>query len=61
MRLVAVPNELSDAIHTAIDKDLDGRPCDDESRRILYGQLLSYYDEHGRIPSFSLTATEPTP
>lgn len=53
--LLIVPNTLRDAIHAAIDKALDGRPCDDESREVLYGQLLMYFNEHGRIPEFDLT------
>ena len=57
--LVIVPNSLSDKIHAAIDKALDGRPCDDETREHLYGQLLSYFDEHGVIPDFELHAKEP--
>lgn len=58
-RLVIVPNSLRDQIHAAIDKALAGRPCDDETREHLYGQLLDYFDEHGTIPDFTLNALEP--
>lgn len=54
MHLVVVPNSLRDLLLAAIDKALVGRPCDDESREILYQQLLDYYDEHGTIPDFDL-------
>lgn len=54
MSIVIVPNSLSDAIHAAIDRELNGRPMEAEEREIIYGQLLSYYDEHGRIPDFYL-------
>lgn len=54
---LVVPNDLSDLIHAAITKALGGRPCDDESRDVLYRQLLDYYDEHGVIPDFDLRAT----
>jgi len=53
-RLVIVPNDLRDKIHTAIDEALGGRPCSNEDREILYGQLLDYFDEHGCIPDFDL-------
>lgn len=52
--LVRVPNELHNLIHTAIDKALDGRPCTDTDRKTLYDQLLSYFNEHGVVPGFSL-------
>ena len=53
--LLIVPNSLHDAIHESITKVLGGRPCDDESREILYQQILKYYDDHGNIPNFTLT------
>lgn len=56
MRLVIVPNALSDAIHAAINKALDGRPCEPEEREDIYAAILAHYDEHGVIPDFTLTA-----
>lgn len=53
-KLVIVPNTLRNAIHAAIDKALAGRPCDDASREIIYYQILAYYDDHGRLPDFTL-------
>lgn len=58
--LVIVPNSLSDAINAVIDQKLKGRPCDANSREIIYGQVLAYFDEHGHIPEFELTDKEPT-
>lgn len=52
--LVIVPSSLTQAIHTAIEKALNGRPCSDQDREGLFDQLLSYYDEHGVIPAFEL-------
>ena len=60
MTLVIVPNSLDAAIHAAIDKALEGRPCDDESRGVIYQQVLDYYYEHGAMPDFQLL-TEPQP
>jgi hypothetical protein len=56
--LVIVPSSLRDAINAALDKALDGRPCDADSREVLYDQLLCYFDEHGAIPDFTLTPSE---
>ena len=53
--LLIVPNSLHDAIHAAITTALAGRPCDDESREILYQQILKHYHDHGSIPDFTLT------
>lgn len=58
MTLLVVPNAIRDAIYAAIDKALDGRPCTDESREVIYGQILAYYDEYGRIPAFDLTPNQ---
>lgn len=58
MRFVVVPNTLADAINAAIDRELSGRPCDAESREIIFNQVLAYFDEHGRLPDFSLNARE---
>jgi hypothetical protein len=53
-----VPDSLRDAINAALDKALDGRPCDADSRAVLYDQLLSHFDKHGVLPDFTLTPTE---
>lgn len=54
MKVVVVPNELSDAIHSKITEKLNGRPITDGDRQALYEQLLEYFDVHGRIPDFEL-------
>ena len=59
MRLVIVPDDLGKQIHDAIDRALCGRECSECDRKILYVQLLRFYDEHGRIPEFNLRPTEP--
>ena len=53
--LVIVPDYLRDAIYAAIDKELDGRECDEETREYIYSQILLHYKEQGVIPSFSLS------
>lgn len=53
---VIVFNELRDAIQSAIDKALNGRPIADDERQGIYESLLGYYDEYGVIPDFSLEA-----
>jgi len=58
-KLVIVPDELREAVHAAIDKALNGRPCSGEERESIYGQLLWHYGEHGCIPEFALE--EPSP
>lgn len=52
--MVIVPNSLHDSIHAAIDKALDGRPCAADERSDIYQRLLRYFDEHGRLPDFTL-------
>jgi hypothetical protein len=54
--LLIVPNSLADAINAAIDKALDGRPCEADEREHIYNQLLLHFHEHGAIPDFSLKA-----
>lgn len=58
MRIVIVPNHISDAINKAIDEKLDGRPISPEEREDVYNILLAYFDDHGRIPDFHLTAKQ---
>jgi len=58
MKVVIVPNHVSEAIHKAIDKALDGRPVTQSDKEILYNQLLMYFDEHGTIPEFELERVE---
>jgi hypothetical protein len=48
---VVVPDSLHDAIAEVPDAARD--------RDHLYSQLLSYFNEHGSLPEFSLTAITP--
>lgn len=55
MRMVIVPNDLRDALNTALDAALRDVPPDAvNDRDVLYDQLLSFYDEHGYIPTFTV-------
>ena len=56
-RLCIVPERLRETLMAAIDKALNGRPCTDKDREILYGQLLAFFDQHGCIPEFTLNET----
>jgi len=52
--MVIVPNHISDAIYKKIDEALKRRPELVGHREDIFTDLLSYYDETGRIPDFSL-------
>ncbi len=52
--IVVVPNALDVAINDAIDKALAGRLATDDDRKYIRNELLIYFDEHGRLPEFSL-------
>jgi hypothetical protein len=58
-QLFIIPEALSIAIEKAIDKVLNGRPCDDISRASIRNELLIYFNEHGQMPEFELTEKEP--
>jgi hypothetical protein len=58
MPLYIVHNDLRDAIYRKIDKALEEVPDAKSDRDVFYEQLLSYYNEHGRIPDFSITLRE---
>lgn len=54
MSFVIVPNELRDAIYAKIDPQLESLPLLKDKREEIYSQLLSYYDDHGKIPDFNI-------
>jgi len=49
-----VPNVLSNAIYERIDKQLEEVPVLKAQRENIYDDLLSYFNEHGVIPEFTL-------
>ncbi|KKN29884.1 hypothetical protein LCGC14_0839620 [marine sediment metagenome] len=53
--LVIVPNELHDLICARIDAQLKLVPEAAPDRECYYAALLSYFDEHGRVPEFCIT------
>lgn len=59
MNLVIVPNYVSEAIHEKMAAAFLLRPepywPSSDSWNGLYQQLLSYFDDHGVIPEFSVT------
>ena len=52
--LVIVPNSLRAQIYQAIDEQLAEHPDAAPDREIFYETLLSYFNEHGVVPDFSL-------
>ncbi len=49
-----VPNYVSDAIYEKIDAEIEKTPGSEPHRELFYSQLLNYFDEHGKIPEFSI-------
>lgn len=58
-RMVIVYKELSDAIYAKIDEQLKLYPGAKIHRENFFNQLLSYYDEHGRIPDCKIKENNP--
>jgi len=54
MVMVIVPNYLADEINARLDAQIALHPDAEADRDIFYSQLLSFFDEHGTIPDFSL-------
>lgn len=52
--LVIVPNYLSQAINAKLDEAIAACPDAEKDRETLFQQLLTYVNEHGVIPEFSL-------
>jgi hypothetical protein len=63
MRVVAVPNDLHDFIHSKINEKLAGRPISAHDRECLYSELLAFYDTRGEVPDFEIVknATSESP
>lgn len=59
MALVIVPNCLAAELNSRLDTEIAKHPEAAKDRDELYRQLLSYVDEHGVIPDFSLARTKP--
>lgn len=61
MKLVIVPNALTDAINAKIDAEIAKLPEHDREkaegcRDHLFHQLLGYFDEYGVIPDCHIAA-----
>lgn len=59
--IVIVPNVLADAINKRLDIALNECPDAKPDREALYGQLLSFFNEHGYIPNFTLGKRDSLP
>jgi hypothetical protein len=49
-----VPDSLHAAIHKKLDDAIAACPDAERDRDVLYKQLLSYFNEHGTIPEFTI-------
>lgn len=54
MTIAIVPSVLRDAINAALDDALNECPEAERDRYHLFQILLEYFDEHGRLPEFSI-------
>jgi hypothetical protein len=54
MKLVVVPDALSEAIYRRVDEEIAKHPPAAPDRELIYSHILGYFDEHGVIPDFSL-------
>ncbi len=52
--IVIVPNYVRDAINAKLDAAIAECPGAESERDSLYEQLLGYFNEHGRLPDFTL-------
>ena len=52
--LVIVPDDLYNAIHARLDELFKEFPDAEKDRDALYHQVLAYFDEFGRLPSFTI-------
>lgn len=53
--MVIVPNTLRDAINEKLDAAIADCPGAETERDSLFEQLLGYFNEHGRLPDFTIT------
>ncbi len=55
MQWVIVPDTLRNAIDAKLDAAIAQCPDAAKDRTHLYNQLLSYFNEHGVLPEFTLS------
>jgi hypothetical protein len=53
--IAIVPNYVRDIINTKLDEAYAISPGAEIDRQIHYNALLSYFDDHGEIPDFTLS------
>jgi hypothetical protein len=58
MSIAIVPNEVSEAIHKALEKAYEGLIFTEEEYDQHYNSLLSYFDKTGNIPDFKLVKND---
>ena len=52
--MVVVPNSLRDAINKKLDAEIDRHPGAEPDRDALFSHLLTFFNEHGYVPEFTL-------
>lgn len=52
--LYIVPDYVSDEINAKIDAAIEEVPDAAPDREVFYDQLLSYFNQHGVVPDFTL-------
>ena len=56
--MLLVPNYISRQLNDLLDAEIAKCPDAAKDREVLYSQLLSYVNDHGVIPDFSLERKE---
>jgi hypothetical protein len=56
MSCVIVPDYLRDEIYRRVDEAIALVPGSEPDRDIYYRHVLSYFNDHGFIPDFSIVA-----
>lgn len=59
MTLVVVPNYVRDAINSKLDAAYIETPSAAGDREHHFAVLLDYFNEHGKLPTFSLKMRMP--
>ena len=52
--LLIVPDSLRHAINAKLDAAIAEHPDAERDREALYSHLLSFFNEHGYVPEFTL-------
>jgi hypothetical protein len=59
MRVVIVPNGVSDSIYSKIDEKFRGITITAEERKAHFDTLLDFFDKYGFVPDFEIKKDTP--